>query len=170
MRVTGSDYRGLMKRIVIAGGIGAGKSAVGERLRDLGFPSWTPTTSPTTSPSPAARHSRRWWTRSGSASWTPRAHWIASSSPTWCFHDASALRRLNAITHAPIGVEIARRLDGADGEAVSRAIPLYRHEHRAVFSLDAVWSVQVSPETAVRRLIDGRGFSEADARAVWPRR
>jgi len=36
--VTVSDYRGLMKRIVIAGGIGAGKSAVGERLRDLGFP------------------------------------------------------------------------------------------------------------------------------------
>jgi len=39
------------------------------------------------------------------------------------FHDASALRRLNAITHAPIGVEIARRLDGADGEAVFAAIP-----------------------------------------------
>src|SRR5580700_400000 len=36
-RVTTSDYRGLMKRIVIAGGIGAGKSAVGDRLRHLGF-------------------------------------------------------------------------------------------------------------------------------------
>ena len=35
--MTASDYRGTVKRIVIAGGIGAGKSAVAQRLRDLGF-------------------------------------------------------------------------------------------------------------------------------------
>jgi dephospho-CoA kinase len=81
------------------------------------------------------------------------------------FHDPSALRRLNAITHPAIGVEIAHRLDTADGDAVFAAIPLFRIEHRAAFALDAVWSVQVAPETAIRRLIDGRGFSEADARA-----
>jgi len=39
------------------------------------------------------------------------------------FHDASALRRLNAITHAPIGVEIARRLDGPTARQSSRPFP-----------------------------------------------
>jgi dephospho-CoA kinase len=81
------------------------------------------------------------------------------------FHDPTALRRLNSITHGAIGVEIVRRLDEADGDAVFAAIPLYRPEHRAAFALDAVWSVQVSPETAIRRLVNGRGFNESDARA-----
>jgi len=70
------------------------------------------------------------------------------------FHDASALRRLNAITHAPIGVEIARRLDGADGEAVFAAIP--------------------SIARAPRRVLPGRGVVRAgiagDGRATTHRR
>jgi len=159
--VTGSDYRGLMKRIVIAGGIGAGKSAVGKRLRTWDFPSWTPTTSPTTSPSPAARHSRRWWTRSAVPSWTPRA-------------PGSRLRRRRGVSRR-LGAASSerdharadrcgdrRRLDGADGEAVFAAIPSSPRA-RAVFSLDAVWSVQVSPETAC-------DDSSTDADSVKPTR
>ena len=61
--------------------------------------------------------------------------------------------------------KIARRLDEAEGDAVFAAIPLFRPEHRAAFSLDAVWAVEVSPETAIRRLVDGRGFTEAEARS-----
>jgi dephospho-CoA kinase len=33
------------------------------------------------------------------------------------------------------------------------------------FTLDEVWSVQVDPETAVKRLVERRGFKEDDARA-----
>ena len=76
------------------------------------------------------------------------------------FHDADRAASAE-LDHArpAIGVEIVRRLDEADGDAVFAAIPLFRTEHRAAFSLDAVWSVQVSPETAIRRLVNGRGFS-----------
>ncbi len=154
-----------MKRIVIAGGIGAGKSAVGDRLRHLGFTvvdaddvahDVTKPGSPTLSALVDAF---------GSAVLNDDGTLDRAFVAEVVFHDPSALRRLNAITHPAIGVEVAQRLSAADGEAVFAAIPLFRPEHRAAFSLDAVWSVQVSPETAVRRLIDGRGFSEADARA-----
>jgi dephospho-CoA kinase len=154
-----------MKRIVIAGGIGAGKSAVGDRLRHLGFTvvdaddvahDVTKPGSPTLSALVDAF---------GSAVLNDDGTLDRAFVAEVVFHDPSALRRLNAITHPPIGVEIVQRLNASDGEAVFAAIPLFRPEHRAAFALDAVWSVQVSTETAVRRLIDGRGFSEADARA-----
>jgi dephospho-CoA kinase len=154
-----------MKRIVIAGGIGAGKSAVGDRLRSLGFRvvdaddvahDVTKPGSPTLSALVDAF---------GSAVLDERGTLDRTFVAEVVFHDPSALRRLNAITHPAIGVEIGRQLDTADGEAVFAAIPLFRPEHRVAFAVDEVWSVQVAPETAIRRLIDGRGFSEADARA-----
>ena len=163
--MTASDYRGTVKRIVIAGGIGAGKSVVGDHLRSLGFTvvdaddvahDVTKPGSPTLSALVDAF---------GSAVLDQTGSLDRAFVAEVVFHDPSALRRLNAITHGPIGVEIATRLDAARGDAVFAAIPLYRPEHRVAFAVDAVWSVQVSPETAIRRLIDGRGFSEADARA-----
>jgi dephospho-CoA kinase len=164
-RVTASDYRGMMKRIVIAGGIGAGKSAVADHLRERGFTvvdaddvahDVTSRGSPTLAALVDAF---------GSAVLDVDGSLDRAFVADVVFHDASALRRLNAITHGPIGVEMVRRLDAAEGNAVFAAVPLFRSEHRAAFTLDAVWAVQVVPETAVRRLIDGRGFSEADARA-----
>jgi dephospho-CoA kinase len=154
-----------MKRIVIAGGIGAGKSVVGDRLRSLGFTvvdaddvahDVTKPGSPTLSALVDAF---------GSAVLDEKGSLDRAFVAEVVFHDPSALRRLNAITHPAIGVEIARRLDESDGDAVFAAIPLYRVEHRDAFALDAVWSVQVAPETAIERLVNGRGFSEADARA-----
>ena len=154
-----------MRRIVIAGGIGAGKSAVADRLGHLGFRvvdaddvahDVTGPGTPTLSVLVDAF---------GGAVLASDGSLDRAFVAELVFHDSSALRRLNAITHGPIGVEIAQRLAAADGDAVFAAIPLFRPEHRAAFSVDEVWSVQVSPETAVRRLIDGRGFSEADARA-----
>jgi len=154
-----------MKRIVIAGGIGAGKSAVGDRLQSEGFTVVDADDVAHDVTSPGSATLSALVDAFGSAVMDAEGSLDRAFVAEVVFHDASALRRLNAITHGPIGVEIIRRLDAADGEAVFAAIPLFRPEHRAAFSLDAVWSVQVSPETALRRLIDGRGFSEADARA-----
>ena len=154
-----------MKRIVIAGGIGAGKSAVGDRLRSLGFTVVDADDVAHDVTSPGSATLSALVDAFGSAVLDAEGSLDRSFVADVVFHDDSALRRLNAITHGPIGVEIIRRLDAADGDAVFAAIPLFRPEHRAAFSLDAVWSVQVSPETALRRLIDGRGFSEVDARA-----
>ena len=154
-----------MKRIVIAGGIGAGKSAVGDRLRSLGFTVVDADDVAHDVTSPGSATLSALVDAFGSAVLDAEVSLDRAFVADVVFHDDSALRRLNAITHGPIGVEIIRRLDAADGDAVFAAIPLFRPEHRAAFSLDDVWSVQVSPETALRRLIDGRGFSEVDARA-----
>jgi dephospho-CoA kinase len=154
-----------MKRIVVAGGIGAGKSAVAERLQSLGFEVVDADDVAHQVTGPGSTTLSVLVDAFGSAVLDEQGAMDRAFVADVVFHDSSSLRRLNAITHGPIGVEIARRLDDAKGDAVFAAVPLFRPEHRAAFSLDAVWAVQVTPETAIRRLIDGRGFSEADARS-----
>lgn len=83
------------------------------------------------------------------------------------FHDSSALARLNAITHPRIGEEILVRLTRAQ-EANERvafvALPLFRPEHRDVFGLDSAWSIEVEPAVAEERLVQ-RGLTREDARS-----
>lgn len=154
-----------MKRIVIAGGIGAGKSAVAERLRGLGFDVVDADDVAHDVTAPGGPTLAALVDAFGGAVLDDDGSLDRAFVADVVFHDASALRRLNAITHGPIGVEIARRLASAQSDTVFCEIPLFRPEHRLALAVDAVWVVLVSPETAVRRLVDGRGFSEADARA-----
>jgi dephospho-CoA kinase len=94
------------------------------------------------------------------------------------FPDPAALADLNGIVHPAVGAEITRRLAAAaelprtgtgDGErsdvVVVLDVPLLvesRHGHP-----DRVGTIVVDcdPEVAVGRLVDQRGFTEADARA-----
>ena len=154
-----------MKRIVIAGGIGAGKSALADRLRDLGFGVVDADDVAHDVTNPGTPTLSALVDAFGKAVLDEQGSLDRAFVAEIVFHDPSALRRLNAITHGPIGVEIAQRLATANGDAVFCAIPLFRPEHRAALAVDAVWAVQVSPETAVRRLVDARGFRDADARA-----
>lgn len=154
-----------MKRIAIAGGIGAGKSAVTDRLREFGY---------TVIDADDVAHDA---TSKGTAAWQGLrdafGDAVLANDGTLdrafvadiVFHDPSALRRLNKITHGAIGQAIERELNEASGELVFVALPLFRSEHRSLFTLDEVWAILVEPETAVRRLVDLRGFNESDARA-----
>lgn len=81
------------------------------------------------------------------------------------FSDSTARRRVEAITHPRIGEAIVADLEQASGHTVFVALPLFRPEHRAQLGLDAVWALEVSPRTALRRLVDERGMSEEDARS-----
>ena len=81
------------------------------------------------------------------------------------FSNDSARNRLNSITHPAIGIEVLRQIEACTAPAVFIALPLYRVEHRQIFSLDSAWAVLVSPEIAKKRLVDHRGFSENDAQA-----
>jgi dephospho-CoA kinase len=149
----------------VAGGIGAGKSVVTDRLSSLGFsvidadviarqvvdkgePAWT-----------ALRDAF------GNAVLTPEDDIDRKFLADVVFHDASALRRLNSITHGYIGAEIAAELDRATGPAVFVAIPLYRPEHREAYGFDETWAVQADPTTAFQRLTTLRGFEPDDALA-----
>ncbi len=154
-----------MKRIAIAGGIGAGKTALGDRLEALGY---------SVIDADVIAHQI---TQPGSPAWQALRDAFGDAVlgddgsldrafvAEIVFNDASALRRLNGITHGQIGMEIARQLVAANGPASFVALPLFRPEHRAIFKLDEAWAVLVDPETAVRRLCELRGFREEDARA-----
>jgi dephospho-CoA kinase len=164
-RVTGPRYHGQVKRIAIAGGIGAGKSAVSDRLVELGFTvidTDAVARDVTGVDQPAYRALRDAF---GDAVLSPDGTLDRAFVADVVFHDPSSLRRLNHITHGYIGIEVINQLSGANGEIVFVAIPLFRPEHRSAFQLDEAWAVMVEPETAVQRLVAHRGFSEADARA-----
>lgn len=154
-----------MKRVALAGGIGAGKTVLSERLATLGWPVID------------ADDVARKVVEKGEPAWTALRDAFGSAVLTTsgeldrkfmadvAFHDTSALRRLNHITHGYIGSEIIRELDATDADVVFIALPLFRREHREAFRLDEVWAVLVDPEIALSRLCEQRGFDEADARA-----
>jgi dephospho-CoA kinase len=154
-----------VKRIVIAGGIGAGKSATSEHLVSLGWPviDADKIAHDVTEPGLPAYLALR--DAFGSAVLSGDGTLDRSFLADVVFHDRSALRRLNLITHGHIGVEILRQLDATTGPAAFIAIPLFRPEHRELLRLDEVWAVLVQPETALTRLIEHRGFTLADATA-----
>ncbi len=81
------------------------------------------------------------------------------------FTDEDALKRLNAIVHPAVGVEMVRRIDAErDGDrVVVLDIPLLAENPRE--GLCGVVVVDVPVDVAVARLVAQRGFSEADARA-----
>jgi dephospho-CoA kinase len=81
------------------------------------------------------------------------------------FADPEALADLNKIVHPAIGKEINRRVEAErhGDRVVVMDIPLLTENPRE--GLQAIVVVDVPEEVQVRRLVEGRGFDEADARA-----
>lgn len=81
------------------------------------------------------------------------------------FNDTEALADLNGIVHPAVGAEIARRLADEAGtdHVVILDVPLLVESGRD--DLAGLVVVDTDPEVAVQRLVDQRGFREADARA-----
>jgi dephospho-CoA kinase len=152
-----------VKRIVIAGGIGAGKSAVTSHLTQLGWPviDADVVAHEVTRPGLPAFAALR--DAFGDAILLPDGTLDRAFLADVVFHDRPALQRLNRITHGHIGVEMARQLGEQTGPAAFVAVPLYRVEHRTALDLDEVWAVLVSPEKAIQRLVELRGFTNEDA-------
>ena len=79
------------------------------------------------------------------------------------FADPAQLKKLEAITHPAIGKRIDQLIRSAESKVVViEAIKLLEGRTRAL--VDAVWVVDASPETQLRRLVEQRGWDEADAR------
>ncbi len=79
------------------------------------------------------------------------------------FSDPAALRRLEAILHPLVRVEVDRLIRGAPQRvAVIEAIKLL--ESPLAQECDAVWVADAPPEVQLQRLMDGRRMSEDEAR------
>lgn len=149
----------------IAGGIGSGKTAAAAYLTAKG---WEVVDADSVARDVVQRGASAWTALEdafGRAVLDPDGEIDRGFLAEIVFHDASALRRLNAITHPAIGREIVARLDRAQGALVFLALPLFEPEHRELFGLDEVWALEVSPATALARLCQGRGLSDEDARS-----
>ncbi len=145
--------------------MGAGKTAVTDRLSSLGFS--------VVDADLAARHV----VEKGTPAWRALRDAFGTAVLTSegdidrkfladvVFHDTSALRRLNHITHGYIGDELNAGLRAASGEIAFVAIPLFRPEHRAALQLDEVWAVLARPDLEIERLSSLRGIDPEDARA-----
>jgi dephospho-CoA kinase len=154
-----------VKRVALAGGIGAGKTAVAERLTSLG---WSVIDADVIARKVVQKGEPAWQALRdafGTAVLDSERQIDRAFLAEIVFHDESALRRLNNVTHGYIGEEIVRELDGTDSPVVFVALPLYRAEHRSNLQLDEAWGILVDPATAIERLVSLRGFSEEDARA-----
>jgi dephospho-CoA kinase len=147
------------------GGIGAGKTAVTDHLTARGFTVVDADLAARTVVEPGRPAWRALRDAFGDAVLRDDETIDRAFLAEVVFHEPAALRRLNHITHGHIGAEIVRQLETARGPVVFVAIPLFRPEHRDVFSLDEVWAVQVSPATALARLVASRGLTERDATA-----
>ena len=81
------------------------------------------------------------------------------------FPDPEALADLNAIVHPAVGAEIAQRLasEAETDHVVILDVPLLVESGRD--DLGGTIVVDCDPEIAVARLVEHRGFREADARA-----
>jgi dephospho-CoA kinase len=154
-----------VKRVAIAGGIGAGKSAVADYLASRGWPIVDADVVARRIVEPGEPAWRALRDAFGTAVLTKDLEIDRPFLAEVVFHDASALRRLNQITHGYIGTEMTREIDAIEADAVFIALPLYHAEHRGLLRLDEVWVLEVDPETAVARLVASRGFTDADARA-----
>ncbi len=154
-----------MKRVAIAGGIGAGKTALAEHLTSRGWPVVDADLVARRVVEPGEPAWRALRDAFGTAVLTGDNEIDRAFLADIVFRDATALRRLNHITHGYIAEEIMRQIAATSADVVFIALPLYRDEHRNQLGLDEVWAVEVDPEVAVARLIESRGFSEADARA-----
>jgi dephospho-CoA kinase len=151
--------------VCVAGGMGAGKTAATDRLSSLGFSVVDADVSARRIVEKGEPAWRALQDAFGTAVLTPEGDIDRKYVADVVFHDTSALRRLNHITHGYIASEMKAEVAGASGPVVFVALPLYRVEHREEFGFDEVWAIQVDPAVALERLTTLRGFSPEDARA-----
>lgn len=83
------------------------------------------------------------------------------------FNDEAARQDLNNLTHPLVGQVMAERIgaNAATDNVVVLDIPLLAERGREAYGVAGVIVVDCPVEEAVRRLVEHRGFTEADARA-----
>ncbi len=155
-----------MRLIGLTGGVGSGKSAVASVLRALGAPvidadeGARAVVEPGT-PGFAAV------VKAFGMDFVREGRLDRDKLGALVFNNASARERLNQITHPLIrewmAAQTARAFESA--ETVFQDVPLL-YENKLERLFDSVIVVYAPVEVQVRRLVEGRGFSEERARSV----
>jgi len=151
--------------IGLTGGIGAGKSTVSAALAERGAVVIDADLITRELQEPGQPVLEAMVARFGEGIVGPDGRLLRQAVADIVFNDPDALADLNRIVHPAVGAEIAARLEREAGtdHVVILDVPLLVESGRD--DLAALLVVDVDPELAVRRLVENRGFDEADARA-----
>jgi len=152
-------------RVGLTGGIGAGKSTVSTRLRELGAVVLDYDQLARDVVEPGTPGLAAIVERFGEGVLRPDGTLDRPALGAIVFADPTALKDLEAITHPAIRELAARREAEAGPDAVvvhDNALLVDMGAHRA---MDVVVVVDVPESTQVQRLVEQRGLTEADARA-----
>jgi dephospho-CoA kinase len=151
----------------LTGGIGSGKSTVGELLVERGAVLIDADRIAREVVAPGGPAYQPLIERFGPAVVAPDGTLDRAALAAVAFGDAEALAALNAITHPAIGAVMAeRRAAHEDTEdVVVLDIPLLTPARREAAALDVVVVVDCPVAVAVARLVAQRGFTREDAEA-----
>jgi len=151
----------------LTGGIGSGKSTVGDLLVERGAVLIDADRIAREVVAPGGPAYQPLVDRFGSAVLAPDGTLDRAALAAVVFADAEALAALNGITHPAIGAVMAERRAAHEGtsEVVVLDIPLLNPARRDQLALDVVVVVDCPVELAVSRLVEQRGFTRADAEA-----
>jgi dephospho-CoA kinase len=154
-----------VKVIGLTGGIGSGKSTVSARLAELGARVVDADAITREVQAPGTEVFAAIVERWGDGVVAADGSLDRAAIADIVFNDPDELSALNDIVHPAVGAEIAERLAAAAGtdEVVVLDVPLLVESGRDDMAATVV--VDLDPEVAVARLIEHRGFTEADARA-----
>jgi dephospho-CoA kinase len=150
----------------LTGGIGSGKSTVAALLAAHGAVVVDADLLAREAVAPGTRGLADVVARFGPAVLAPDGTLNRQALADLVFADPAALADLNAIVHPVVRAAIADRLaalDGGPAPLVVLEIPLLVESGRS-YGASAVIVVDCPEEVAVRRLVEGRGMDEADAR------
>jgi dephospho-CoA kinase len=155
--------------IGLTGGIGAGKSTVSAALAERGAVVIDADLITRELQEPGQPVLDAMVERFGEGIVAPDGSLLRQAVADIVFNDPEALADLNKIVHPAVGAEIAARLEREQGtdHVVILDVPLLVESGRD--DLAALLVVDADPEVAVQRLVERRGFDEADARARMSR-
>jgi len=151
----------------LTGGIGSGKSTVADLLVERGAVLIDADRIAREVVAPDGPAFQPLVDRFGPGILTPEGTLDRSALATLVFPDPEALEALNAITHPAIGAVMTERRAAAEetDDVVVFDVPLMKPEHRELLGLALVIVVDCSVDIALRRLVEKRGFTRADAEA-----
>ncbi len=157
----------------LTGGIGSGKTYVGDLLRDLGatIVDTDEISRALTAAGGGAMEALR--EAFGASFVTPQGALDRAAIRTLVFEDPAARARLEAILHPAIGGRADQALAEAPGPYAVIVVPLLFETGSYLGRVDRVLVVDCPPALQVRRAAERSGLAEAEVRAImeaqWPR-
>lgn len=159
----------MVARIGLTGGIGSGKSTVAKMLVECGAVLIDADAISRQLMEPGRAVLAETVRAFGEGVLTPTGELDRAALASLVFADESARARLNAIVHPAVRAEAARQREATvqklgEGAVIVEDIPLLAETGQAA-DFDAVIVVEAQRQERLRRLVEMRGMSEADARA-----